>query len=141
MARSKIQHAGRGVFASTDIKQGTTIELCPVIFLKDEGRQLNGGKLYNYYLLWDKQPDAAIALGFGSIYNHSPEPNAIYKKHVKEMTLEFVAARDIKQDEEITINYNYGVLDDYGAIDDRLPEWAKPAGGAAPGSEPIARGV
>jgi hypothetical protein len=36
---SDIEHAGRGVFAATKIKKGETIEVCPVILLKDEAKK------------------------------------------------------------------------------------------------------
>ena len=50
----------------------------------------------------------AIGLGFGSLYNHSYNPNAIYKKRMRENLLDFVAIKNIKKGEEITVNYNYG---------------------------------
>jgi uncharacterized protein len=49
-----------------------------------------------------------IVLGFGSIYNHSYIPNALYKERYKERLVEFVALRDIKKDEEIAVNYVQG---------------------------------
>ena len=50
----------------------------------------------------------AIALGFGSIYNHSYEPNATYKIKPKEKIIEFVAIKNIEKNNEITVNYNFG---------------------------------
>jgi SET domain-containing protein len=108
LADSQIKSAGRGVFASRKIKKDETIEVCPVILLEGEGEKLRRSELYHYYFIWDKQPDAAIALGFGSLYNHSYSPNATYKKHVSAKTLEIIAVRDIEKNEEITINYKYG---------------------------------
>lgn len=49
-----------------------------------------------------------VALGFGSIYNHTDNPNAMYKEHEKELTIDFIALRDIQKDEEITVNYVQG---------------------------------
>ena len=108
LADSRIKDAGRGVFATRKIKKGETIEVCPVILLKGEGDKLRDSELYHYYFLWDKQPDAAIALGFGSLYNHSFSPNATYKKQLNTKTLEIISIKDIEKNEEITINYNYG---------------------------------
>lgn len=48
----------------------------------------------------------AIAFGFGSLYNHSYQPNARYVKRIAERTLDYVAIRDIQCGEEITVNYN-----------------------------------
>lgn len=66
-----------------------------------------------YYFL--KEPEenrAAIALGFGSLYNHSYEPNATYEKQLEEGCIDFRALSDIPADTEITVNYNYGNPDD-----------------------------
>jgi len=62
-----------------------------------------------YYFYFGKNNEMlAVALGFGSIYNHSYEPNAIYKKRIRDKVIEFVALRSIRKDEEISVNYNYG---------------------------------
>lgn len=108
LANSNIKHAGRGIFAARKIKKSETIEVCPVILLKNEGPKLRKSELYHYYFLWDNQSDAAIALGFGSMYNHSYRPNATYKKHIKDKAVEFIALENIDKNEEITINYNHG---------------------------------
>ena len=47
----------------------------------------------------------ALALGFGSLYNHSYRPNARYND-VGPQTKAFQALRDIAPGEEITVNYN-----------------------------------
>ena len=47
-----------------------------------------------------------MALGYGSLYNHSFFPNAEYIKVWEERVIRFVALRDIRDGEEITINYN-----------------------------------
>ena len=46
----------------------------------------------------------ALALGYGSLYNHSYRPNARYED-VGPRTKSFLAIRDIGG-EEITVNYN-----------------------------------
>ena len=47
----------------------------------------------------------AVALGYGSLYNHSYQPNARYDD-VGRLTKVFSALRDIEPGEEITVNYN-----------------------------------
>ena len=47
----------------------------------------------------------ALALGYGSLYNHSYNPNARYDD-VGRQIKEYSALRDIQRGEEITINYN-----------------------------------
>lgn len=99
---------GRGVFAQRHIKRGEVIETCPVIVLPaEEIESLELTELYNYYFAWGPDSkDAAIALGYGSLYNHSYAPNARYCKDFENNLLKYVCIRDIQEDEEITINYN-----------------------------------
>ena len=109
---SSIKGAGRGVFAAQAIKKGQIIEESPVLFLEGEARLLKSSELYNYYYLSEDKQSAAIAFGYGSMYNHSYEPNATYEKQFESGLIIFVALKDIAANEEITVNYNYGDPDD-----------------------------
>lgn len=112
IGRSRIKDAGRGVFANKTIHKDELIERCPIILIEEnQTPKIKETELNNYYFMWgdDKQHhQAAICLGFGSIYNHSYSPNTTYKKNIKEEYIDFVAIKDIEKDEEITVNYNYG---------------------------------
>lgn len=113
---------GRGVFAVTRFKQGEVIERAPVLIIPAYQREhLDQTVLYNYYFAWGENPeDEAIAMGFGSFYNHSYTPNAVYVKKYEALVVEYIALRDIEAGEEITINYN-------GYPDDRSPVWFEAA--------------
>ncbi len=105
---SEIKNAGRGVYAKRYIKKGEIIESCPIIEVsRYDTANLRESILVTYFFYFGKNKEKLlIALGFGSIYNHSYKPNAIYKiKSVKKL-IEFVALKNIKEDEEITVNYN-----------------------------------
>ncbi len=99
----------RGVFARCDIALGTLIERAPVLLIPRS--QVIGpeasAKLSWYVFEWDvtKRPYAALAMGYGSIYNHNPDPNATYQCEPPDI-IEFIAARDIKAGEEIFIRYH-----------------------------------
>ena len=110
IGQSKIPNAGRGVFARGDIKKGEVIERCPVILVsRADTSNLKESILVTYFFYFGKSKEKlAIALGFGSIYDHSYEPNATYKVKPREKVIEFTAIKDIKKDEEITVNYNFG---------------------------------
>lgn len=99
---------GRGVFTAVQIPEGSLIELCPVIVLpKEELPVIHGTRLHDYYFLWgEKQNQCAIALGFGSLYNHAINSNARYELNLSENIIEIFAVRDIEAGEEITVNYN-----------------------------------
>lgn len=118
VAKSSISNADRGVFAKADIKKDETIERCPIIEVpKSDVSNLKESILVNYYFYWgENREKLAIALGFGSIYNHSYEPNATYEQNRKDKTIDFIALRDIKKDKEITVSYNFGNPDDKSPV-------------------------
>lgn len=101
-----IKGKGRGVFARELIKAGTLFERVPLLVIpaKEVLECEHGGFLSQYVFEYGKG-HVALALGFGSLYNHSFQPNARYDDAGKQVK-EFRALRDIKPGEEITINYN-----------------------------------
>ena len=116
---------GRGVFAIRDIAAGTVFERVPVllvpknqVFAMEPDTPSPAPTISWYVFDWDgmtKRDYVALALGYGSIYNHSYEPNARYRREPPDL-LEFVALRDIRGGEEILINY-HGEPDDRRAVE------------------------
>lgn len=104
---SSIPKIGRGVFALVNIKKGEIIEICPTItFPENQTDSLSQTELMNYIFFAGKNKNVLVlALGFGSLYNHSNIPNAKYKIDLKNELITFRAIKDIKKDEEIFINY------------------------------------
>lgn len=105
---------GLGVFARRPIPENTVIERVPVLIFPTKflWHPEETSPLANYVFAWDDD-HVAIALGFGSLYNHSYAPNASYEDWGTN-NKQYVAIRDIGTGEEITINYN-------GIADDRSP--------------------
>lgn len=139
---AKTLGAGRGVFAKERILAGALIEQCPVVALtnaRDRDRLRKTG-LVNYYFLWgDKRDRVAICLGWGSVYNHSFEPNARYEKVMEDLRMDFYALRDIEPGEEILVNYN-GAPDNLTPL--RIPGIPETAGGAlASGKSRVIDGI
>lgn len=99
---------GQGVFAAAPIAAGSVIEVCPVLlFSKSELPHVRRTMLDDYYFDWGDEGEwYALALGYGSLYNHAYQPNAEYGMDFEANTLEFYALRDIEPGEEIFINYN-----------------------------------
>lgn len=99
-----------GVFANTGIKKGEVIEICPFIDIPQYQLESVGNSIFvNYvYFYGNVKEKLLLALGFGSIYNHSRTPNAFYKINPKEKTIEFVSNMVIKKDEEVCVNYVQG---------------------------------
>lgn len=112
---------GRGVFACSYIPVGACIERSPVVEIpQDEIIHIRRTVIQNYYFKWGRdRKDAAIALGFGSLFNHSYQPNARFVPNVDEQVIEFYAIKPIQPGEEITINYN-------GDPQDRSRLWFQP---------------
>lgn len=107
---------GRGVFAREFIEEGTVFERVPVIVIPSEDLWEGSSEsvIQDYVFQWGRGT-VALALGCGSMYNHSYEPNARYDDEGR-LTKIFTAVRDIEPGEEITINYN-------GDEEDQTPVW------------------
>ena len=96
---------GRGVFSIAIFRPGETIEICPVIVLKDEDIQ---NDLARFAFWWPgRPPGAAIALGYGSLYNHSANPNAHFRIAKKAKEIHIIAKTPIEHGQEIFIDYQY----------------------------------
>lgn len=89
---------GYGVFAAEDIPTTGIIEECLVLVSDSRHPSLN-----NYYFSAKKK--SGLALGYGSIYNHSNEPNADYIFDEERSVLTFFALRNISPNEEILVFY------------------------------------
>lgn len=102
------KNKGRGIFATQDIPPGALLELAPVIAIPEaQVTALATTDLDNYYFAWGPAGnDAAIGLGFTSLYNHSYNPNARYEKNLAENLMAIYTIKPIRAQEEITVNYN-----------------------------------
>lgn len=110
----RVKGKGRGVFARRPILEGEVIERVPVLVISVDSMKdpAAWAGLSRYAYLWGRGT-VALALGYGSIYNHSYRPNARYEDLPGQVKL-YSALRDIHPGEEITVNYN-------GDPDDRSP--------------------
>ena len=97
---------GWGVFAKDKILKEEVIEECPIVELpiqKGESTSLLIDYRFNFPCgEWEHQ---VVALGYGSIYNHSNEPNAYWMSLNDRRTFLFIANRDIEPGEEIFTYY------------------------------------
>jgi SET domain-containing protein len=108
---------GWGVFALKNFEAGELIESAPVLTFDTKARKTLEKTLLNHYIYpWRSVRGAALAFGYGSIYNHSFEPNADWKQNFKTKCMVYRAIRPIKKGEEILVNYN-GEPDDKTPID------------------------
>lgn len=106
----------RGVFAVCDIKKGELLHEAPVISYPNEQHQYIEQTILADYAFEYGTNHSAILLGYGMLFNHSYEPNAIYEINFENHTFDFYAYTDIKAGDEILINYN-------GDTDDKEQLW------------------
>ena len=97
---------GRGVFASTLIPAGTLIHVAHVIVIPDHEI---GDVLDRYVYTWSDN-ESAIALGIGSLFNHSCQPNVGFVRQMDQLEIEYTTLREIAHTEELTIDYGYEPL-------------------------------
>lgn len=105
----RIGPMGRGVFAARRFRKGEVIELCPVIPMEtSEEKHLERTVLRHYIFAWGpRQERPCVVLGFGSLYNHSLDPNADFEQVRGRTQIKFFATRDIKKGEQIFIDYGW----------------------------------
>lgn len=111
---------GRGVFARRRIAAGRIVERVPVILIPTE--QVYGcsemarmaARISWYVFAWgvdEDRPHVVVALGYGSLYNHSYTPNLTFRCIAPD-AMEFRSSQAIARGEELTINYNHGSFDE-----------------------------
>jgi len=94
---------GRGVFAACHFEADDVVEDCPVLLVPSGAIVALG--LDGYCFEWDDD-QCAIALGYGSLYNHSWHPNARYDYDHDAGIVSYTAVRHIEPGDEITVNYS-----------------------------------
>lgn len=99
---------GRGVFTSEKIKKGEILEECHFFLVPISNYHPT---LHEHFFSYpkDKEESYAICLGFGSIFNSSPNgQNADWEVDRTKHKMIFFAIRDIEPGEEIFTSYNNG---------------------------------
>jgi hypothetical protein len=99
----KTTRHGRGVFADQDYLKGEVVETCEVVFLPYGDCTSGEDNILTWYLFYWNDETLALALGNGSLYNHSGTPNMEFFPEKKKLA--FYAVRNIKAGEELTISY------------------------------------
>jgi hypothetical protein len=102
---------GWGVVSDRAITADRIVEIAPVLILfraiTDQHLNLKT-RVFDWGALGGRPGETALALGYGSIYNHGNPPNLRYRAIPRGISsgLEFSAAREIAAGEELTVNYN-----------------------------------
>jgi hypothetical protein len=98
---------GRGVFCKQHIAKNEVFEVCQVMVIPaSDCDKVKASRLVDYFFSFNKDEGTmALALGFGSLYNHAVYSNSAYTLDRESKTLSFYALEDIPADKEISINY------------------------------------
>ena len=98
---------GRGVFTAEALAAGDLIEICPILKIPEmQLKLIDVTVLFDYYFLWEEEGyKGCIALGYGSLYNHSKEANAIFIFDYTDDTIKIECQSDIPAGQEILIDY------------------------------------
>ena len=101
---------GRGVFTAVAIGKGDIIEYCPLIIIPPQQKMLVDKTIFHdYYYNWPEPKGAAcLPLGYGSIYNHSVEPNAEIVLDIEGKVLQFHCIKETSAGDEIFVDYSGG---------------------------------
>jgi SET domain-containing protein len=93
------------VRAGRKILAGELIESAPVVVVPaGEWQVLADTDLDSYLEAWPSGAgEAALPLGFASMYREDADPNARVVKRLETMVMEISAVRDIDEGEEITV--------------------------------------
>ncbi len=98
---------GRGVYTTIELNKGDLIEICPIIkFPQGQLEHIDKSVLFDYYFLWEEDGyQGCVALGYGSIYNHSSEPNAIVIFDYTDSTIKIECSQKVNIGDELLIDY------------------------------------
>ncbi len=118
----KTRRKGRGVFTLRAFKKDEIIEVAPTLLLSEgDGDVLWTTKLKDYLFGVHTfgREGLVLALGFGSFYNHSFDPNAAFAVGTKTVVIK--ALRPIKQNEEVVVDYGWTSID-YEEVGIKVPD-------------------
>jgi SET domain-containing protein len=98
---------GRGLFASHDIAPGSLIHEAPCLrVVKEEYDKFMRFTILEHYLFNTDKGDKLLALGCGSLFNHSRHPNVDYRLDSTNLCIRYICGHKIiRKDEELCISY------------------------------------
>ncbi|KAI0081582.1 hypothetical protein K474DRAFT_1249490 [Panus rudis PR-1116 ss-1] len=101
---------GRGVYATRVIPARTVIEISPaLLFGKDEYAQHGRYTVLDHYTFNWPDGRMALALGLGSLFNHSESPNVSFSLDTETESIRYTTSREIRPDEELCIFYGHNL--------------------------------
>lgn len=101
------ESTSRGVRALTSLVQGQLVEVAHCVLVpRQEYQQHSRHTVLEHYLFHSQSKgDMLLALGLGSLFNHSSRPNLNYRVDSARLIIRFYTVRPIMQGEELLIYY------------------------------------
>lgn len=97
---------GLGVYARYGLMKGDVAEVAPYIIVgQSYDDAYENGHVDAITWAYNVNGKLAIALGYGSLYNHSYKANVDWKIRTRSKTILYTAYKDIDAGDELTINY------------------------------------
>ena len=103
---------GLGVFASSPIAAGETIEIAHVREVPqalERAIEDLSPELFHYLFWWEggtADAQSAVVFGFAPFYNHSRSPNLKLIHDFEDRTITFQTIKEVQSDEELTFDYD-----------------------------------
>lgn len=99
--------SGRGLYTSCALASGTVVEISPVLLFDSDSYSSHGRYtiLDSYTFKWGRMGVMALALGLGSLFNHSKYPNVAFHLDRERQCIRYTLTRDVESDEELCISY------------------------------------
>lgn len=101
-----VEASGRGLYATQDIGPHETIDVSPLLVFSTSQIQNTPLLHYTYVLPGGQQ---GLALGLGSLFNHSPDPNVGWYMNRQEGYIKYVTTKPIQKGQEACISYGHDV--------------------------------
>lgn len=100
---------GIGVFAKSEIKKGEIIEISPSIPMGNKTGNKFTDPFHNYKFVYPRNYNSdnleyVVCLGYGSLYNHSNNPNCDWKT-LENHIFQFYTLVDVNLGDELCLYY------------------------------------
>lgn len=107
---------GRRLYATRNFKKGEIVEVSPVVVIdSDDANTIWSTLLSLYTFEWGKE-SSALALGYGSLFNHSKTFNVSYMNSFKTKEIFFVTTKNIRSGQQLFIDYGYSPKKEMGLL-------------------------
>ncbi|KAG0293733.1 hypothetical protein BGZ96_002375 [Linnemannia gamsii] len=96
---------GRGIVTTVAIPTRTVIDISPILLFPSEEYSTHGQHTHLDHYTYRWKGGMALALGLGSMFNHSRTPNVGFQRDINNGLIRYSTLREIDVGEELCISY------------------------------------